>query len=268
MKQTIQTIVRVGVIALALWLLQIGSYSVPINFQAALLVGTVIGILLLYELAIRDAKGSWTVGVSGTAFASIIGAYLVWHAFQPPPPTGPLKPANEPTPKLSCSLKPGPRDLVMAFGTDALIGHGNGPFTPIKVASCPVLKFQRTPQGLSFRDVAYDYDGDIAFMIKDGVYEPQFILDLKIIRPDPSTFILLDRFNQEVIYLRYLNPNAVRIRGRFLCGEAPQAVVRDDVILVGGMRLLGSWSGQKPIPGHVCQEADSPIHQPLKWLPP
>ena len=268
MRQNIQTLARVAATALALWALQVGSYSVPVTMQAALLVATVLAVLLLYEFAIRDAPGSWTVGVSGGVFVSIIGAYTIWHALQPPPPTGPLKPAGEPSPRLSCSIKPGPRDLVMAFGTDAMIGHGDGPFTPIKVASCPVLKFQRTPQGLSFKDIAYDYDGDIAFMIKDGVYEPQFILDLKILRPDPSTFILLDRYNQEVIYLRYLNPNAVRIRGRFLCGEAPQAVVRDDAILVGGTRLLGAWSGQRAIPGHICQEADSPKHAFVKWLPP
>ena len=49
---------------------------------------------------------------------------------------------------------------------------------------------------------------------------------------------------------------AVRVaridRGRFLCGEAPQAVIRDDTILVGGFRIGGVFFRQRPTKGHVC----------------
>ena len=67
-----------------------------------------------------------------------------------------------------------------------------------------------------------------------------------------STFVLLDRFDKEVLYVRYLNSHAVRIRGRFLCGSAPQAVIRDDAVLVGGVRIGGVFVGQHVGKGHVC----------------
>jgi hypothetical protein len=98
----------------------------------------------------------------------------------------------------------------------------------------------------------YDYNGDVAFSVMDNIYEPTLPLQLRQFRPDPHTIVILDRFDQEVLYLRYLNPNAVRIRGRFICGTAPQAVIRDDMILVGGIRIGGVYVGQRRSHRHVC----------------
>jgi hypothetical protein len=102
------------------------------------------------------------------------------------------------------------------------------------------------------RSFGYDWNNDIAFRVMDNVYEPAAPLQIRAFRPDRSTFLLLDRFDREVLYVRYLNRNAVRIRGRFLCGEAPQAVIHDDVIQVGGVRIGGVFIGQRPTHGHVC----------------
>ena len=75
---------------------------------------------------------------------------------------------------------------------------------------------------------------------------------LRALRPDRSTFLLLDRFDKEVLYVRYLNRNAVRIRGRFICGQAPQAIIRDDTILTGGVRIRGVFVGQRLAKGNRC----------------
>lgn len=257
MRDNLQTAIRILCCGFCLWALQLGSYTVPINLASALLVATVASVLLAYELAVRDVASGTLVGAFACVFGFIIGGFAVWHALQPPPPTGPLRPAGEPSPKLSCPEKAGPRDLVIYFGTDARIGQGDGPFTAFKVADCPVLAFTRTKAGLTFSDVGYDYDGDIAFMIRNGIYEPQFPLGLRPLRPDASTYVLLDHYDQEVIYVRFLNPNAVRVRGRFICGTAPQVVIRDTGILVGGIRIAGISSGQHAVPGHVCLKAGS-----------
>ncbi|HKY19150.1 MAG TPA: hypothetical protein VJL82_09470 [Rhizomicrobium sp.] len=84
-------------------------------------------------------------------------------------------------------------------------------------------------------------------------------LQLRPFRPDPHSIVVLDRFDKEVLYVRYLNPNAVRIRGRFLCGTAPQAVIRDDVIWVGGVRIGGVFLGQRPAAGHVCATVEAGV---------
>ena len=115
-----------------------------------------------------------------------------------------------------------------------------------------MLSLARKKDGLMLRAFGYDFNNDIAFRVMDNVYEPSMPLQLKDFRPDPSTFVLLDRFGKEVLYVRYLNRSAVRIRGRFLCGDKPQAVITDQVILVGGVRVNGVFLGQRPTKGHVC----------------
>ena len=146
------------------------------------------------------------------------------HALQPPPPTGPLRPAGEPSPKLSC-----PRQARSRRSGDRcsapmpVIGQGNGPFTPFKVADCPVLSLHAHGRGLTFSDVGYDYDDDIAFMIRDGIYQP---LSAPGTAGDPARSQHLSSCStitiRKSIYVRYLNRNAVRIRGRFMCGKAPR----------------------------------------------
>lgn len=253
MRENMQTLARVVLCCVYVWLLEVGSYTVPVSGSAALLIATIFGVLTAYELAIRDVRAIRLAAAVAAVFAVVLGGFSLYRAHLPPPPTGPLRPAHDPTPRIACRDKPGPGDLVMAFGSNIVIGRGEGPFVPFKVADCPVLSLKRTPEGLTVSDVGYSYNNDIAFLIRDGVYRPLLPLTLRVLRPDASTFVLLDGYNQEVIYVRYLNPGAVRIRGRILCAEAPQAVILDDRILLGGIRMNGVTFGRRTLgPAHGC----------------
>jgi hypothetical protein len=137
------------------------------------------------------------------------------------------------------------------------MGKGTGPFTPVLVDQCVAMKLLRQGGGLMIQAFGYAWTGDIAFHVMNNVYEPDTVLKLRALRPDRSTFLVLDRFDKEVLYVRYLNRNAVRIRGRFLCGEAPQAIIRDDAILVGGIRLNGVFTGQTPGQGPCLRHHQS-----------
>lgn len=230
------------------------SGSSPLSFGIVAVLGLInaLALLLAYELAIRDLPTGWIAGGVFAVIGVSLMAYSTWLATRPPTPTGPLLPADEPTPQASCVEKIGPKDLVMAFGTNRAVGTGPGPYSPLKVADCAVMRLHRIGQGLMVRAFFYDFNGDVAFSVIDNVYEPTLPLQLRQFRPDPHTIVILDRFDKEVLYLRYLNPNAVRIRGRFLCGTAPQAVIGDDMILVGGVRISGAYFGQRRARGHVC----------------
>lgn len=230
------------------------SGSSFLSFGIAAVLGTTcaLAVLLGYELAIRDVSSRWTTGCVVALVGTSLLGYGAWLVTRPPVPTGPLLPANEPTPHAACIEKLGPGGLVMAFGTDRAIGSGPGPFQPITVGDCSAMALRRAGQGLMIKAFFYDWNGDVAFSVNDNRYEPTMPLQLRQFRPDPHTFVILDRFDKEVLYVRFLNPNAVRIRGRFLCGEAPQAIIRDDAILVGGVRISGVFLGQRFTKGHVC----------------
>lgn len=251
-RSNLGTALRVMVCGFVFWAFLAGRVLFPLQPAMVLAFATMLGMLVAFELLLRNAPQGWVLGSMLLIDLLVGGSYLLWRVAQPPVPTGPLIAANDPSPPRMCEEKPGPGDLLMALGTNRVLGKGPGPFAPLKVDACVVLKLLRRNGGLMIQSFGYAWNGDIAFHVMNNVYEPDSALKLRSLRPDHSTFLLLDRFDQEVIYVRYLNPNAVRIRGRFLCGEAPQAVIRDDVILTGGIRINGVYIGQRRAKGHRC----------------
>jgi hypothetical protein len=218
------------------------------------LVGFVAALCLPLglELSRRGADPDQLIQWVGGPFLGFCLLMLGWHFLvpPPPPPTGALRPAGEPSPATTCAARPG--ELVMAFGSDRVIGRGNGPFAPFASATCTGPLVTRTQQGLMVSAFGYDWYNDIAYGIRDNRIADLWAPGMHARRPDPHTIVVLDRFEHEVLYIRYLNRDAVRIRGRFLCGEEPQSVITDERILVGGVRISGVMFGQHVTAGHVC----------------
>lgn len=219
---------------------------------AVLGLATALSLAVGYELSMRG-RGDWALPIV-LMIPAVIGASLGFWQFltTPVPSTGPLLAADEPTPLSTCRDAPALGDLVMRLGTSQVIGKGPGPFVPLLATDCPTVKLIRRGKGLVVQAFGYDNTNSLAYSVRENRLELTIVPDLRTRRPDPSTFVLADRFNQEVIYVRYLNPGAVRIRGRFLCGANPQVLVRDEGTWVGGFRLRGVLVGQKPTKGHVC----------------
>jgi hypothetical protein len=242
--------------ALCLFVLAVFHNSIvtPETRGIALLgFATVISVLLGYELTARNLPLNMVLFIVMAVPPATDGSYMLWkYLFTPPQPRGPLIPAGEPSPPLACRDKPGPDDLVMAFGTNRVIGRGRGPFSPIQATDCSTIKLVPRDGGLIVEAFGFDWNNDVAYGVRDNRLEKAFVSGLHARRPDRSSFVLLDRFDQEVVYVRYLNRNAVRIRGRFLCGTNPQVVIHDAYTLIGGVRIGGVKFGQRPTRGHVC----------------
>jgi hypothetical protein len=214
---------------------------------------TALSLAVGYEMNMRGWYSDWALPIVLTIPAVIGAGYGVWQfLFAPIPPTGPLVAAGEPMPSSICRESPKPGELAMFLGTSRVIGKGPGPFTPLLAMACPTVKLIRRGKGLVVENFGYDNTNSIAYSVRENRLDLAMVTGLRVRRPDPSTFILADRFNQEVIYVRYLNPGAVRIRGRFLCGENPQVVVRDEATWVGGIRMRGVIIGQRPTKGRAC----------------
>ncbi|MEO8302383.1 MAG: hypothetical protein ABI608_11340 [Rhizomicrobium sp.] len=259
-RRNLGTVIRAAFCGFLFWSFLVGGMLFPLRPVVVLTAATALGMFVAFELLLREAPQGWVLGSMLLIDAVIGGSYLLWRSVQPPAPSGPLIAANDPSPEPLCVEKPRGGDLLMAIGTDRVLGKGPGPFTPLLVDDCMVLKLLRRNGGLMIQSFAYAWTNDIAFHVMDNVYEPDSALKLRALRPDRSTFLLVDRFDKEVLYVRYLNRNAVRIRGRFLCGEAPQAIIHDDAILVGGIRLNGVFIGQRPTKGHVCATIKAGAH--------
>lgn len=217
-------------------------------------LATTLCLLAVVELSIRDiSPDGLLIAVASVLSLSAIG-WLAWHVLFPPPPepVGPLLPAGEPTPASTCPAAPG--DFVMAFGTNRVMARGPGPHTPFYAHDCPGPVFTRTKNGLTVDAFGYDWANDLVYIIRRNRLDYLMVAGLRQHRPDRSTLELLDRFGEPVLHVRYLNPNAVRIRGRWLCNEQQQVVIHDRVILLGGVRISGVMFGQHPIPGRACAQ--------------
>jgi hypothetical protein len=259
-RDLLWTAVRFMFCVLVVWAFLTGTSLLSLRWPGVLAIATVFSLLASFELAKREAPPVWALASLLLIQAGVNGGYFLWRAVQPPEPSGPLIAAHDPSPPPGCDEKPQSGDLLMLFGPDQAVGKGKGPFMPFMVDDCVALKLVRRDGGLMIQAFGYAFSEDIAFHVMDNVYEPDIPLKMRAFRPDASTFVLLDRFDTEVLYVRYLNPGAVRIRGRFLCGNGPQAVVRDEAIFVGGVRINGVYIGQRPAKGHLCATIQSGAH--------
>lgn len=213
---------------------------------------TALSLAVGYELSMHGRE-TWALPVVLTLPAIVGAAFWLWQFLTAPvPPAGPLQAADEPVPPSICREKPQADDLVMLLGTNRVIGKGPGPFTPLLATECATVKLIRRGRGLVVQAFGIDNTNSLAYSVRENRLDLAMVPGLRARRPDPSTFILADSFNQEIIYVRYLNPGAVRIRGRFLCGANPQVVVRDEGTWVGGLRLRGVQIGQRPTKGRIC----------------
>lgn len=225
-------------VCLAVLIYDWGFLAWPMHRTMALLVmAAVFSFAWFYERTMRDAPmGQVLAGV----LAIMGGMAAVWlgltlFVLPLPNDSAPLVPAGETLDAQGCASPPGA--LSVAVGADRIISRSKAAFTPFKVSGCSGPAFTVTPQGLVLDDFGYDGDGSVIFKIRHNVFELMLGDYLHVHRPDPSTLGIYDEWENEILYVRYLNPDAVRLRGRFLCGDTPRVTVKNDSVTVGYTRF-------------------------------
>jgi hypothetical protein len=148
--------------------------------------------------------------------------------------SGRLQAANDRTPPNGCDTAPISGDaMTVLIGNNAVAKNGFGKFIPLKIGKCEVLWLERTPQGV-FANADFF----------DGADNPARIRNNEIVAlngenytarqtRDLSTLIVRDRQGQELLYVRFINPNTVRVRGVFGCAGHRPVLVRDDQPIPG-----------------------------------
>lgn len=203
-----------------------------------LIIASAFSGALFYELASRDAPGQWTA-IGLAAIWTLAGmSWLFLDRAYPLNPhwSGALVAADDPTPQTPCGAPP-PDGLLMLFGPDAVLARGNGPFTPVRIGTCPALTIKRTSNGLMIDAFGYDSDGNVVYRIADNRFEILIRGFLKIERPDKSSLRIVDDIQRETLLVRYMNHNTVSVRGTFRCGDAPAATISDARITFGKNRI-------------------------------
>jgi hypothetical protein len=214
-----------------------GFLAWPMHRVMALMVmAAVFSFAWFYEMTMRDQPmGRVLAGV----LAIIGGAVVLWAGltlFVRPLPNDatPLLAGAKTMDAQSCAAPPG--TLTAVVGPDRIIAKGRGPFVPFEVAGCQGPSLTVTPKGLVVDDFGYDGDGSVAFRIRHNLFDRIEGDWLHLHRPDPSSLGVYDEWENEILYVRYLGPGEVRVRGRFLCGDHPRVTVGNSGVTVGEAR--------------------------------
>ena len=192
-------------------------------------------VVAIYEMNKKDRN--WKQAVILLSAAWLVCGITLYAARTIVPkeePKGPLIAANDMTPATACSGTRMPANgFLMVVGRSGVIGTGRGPFTPLRVGSCPALSIVRTAQGLVVNAFGYDSDNNVVYRIKDNVFDQVVGGFLTEHRPDRFTLVIGDDHGPKALEVRYLNKNMVEISGTFRCGDSAPLRVSANGVFVG-----------------------------------
>jgi hypothetical protein len=214
------------------------GFSPSNRFITLAAAAAVFSVAAVYELSMREIEPEWLLLAVFLIWAAAGTTYYALNRYNPAGPElhGVLMAAAEPAPRVICdeNRPPHKNDLVMIFGTDRVIGEGDGPFTPVRVGTCPALTIRRQTGGLVVNAFGYDSDGNVVYRVEKNEFNMVQRGFLVAHRPDKSTLEIVDDEGRESLSITYLNKNTVRIRGTFRCGDTNPVVINDDGITIGG----------------------------------
>ena len=172
-----------------------------------------------------------------------------------------LVPSNAKTPPNSCSGHPQPRDaLTILVGDGAAVwtdrySRKGRPLTIMRVGKCDLLSFDATSQGLRVNADIFTPQGLLAARIRNNdLYRiSRRISYTESWGDDGSALAVYARNGREVLWVRYLNPDTIKVRGVFTCPRYPSVVVTDNAIRTPGSRtsapcIIGPFTNVEVLP--------------------
>jgi len=186
-----------------------------------------------------------------TKWSGIAGIALLWtvcilviarwnYSWELQQNFGVLTPADDPMPPVpSACSQPEPGSLRF-YGGGGLVWTTKSKMILVEIRGTPLLSESIQNGHLEVSGDIYTSDGDLVHISKNS-FQAASDLQFKPERPDRHTLRVLDKWHQEVLYIRYLNPHAIRVRGIFWSrGSRAPVVVSDKEVNLGGMHIVGS----------------------------
>lgn len=177
-----------------------------------------------------------------------------------------LIPANDQTPPNICDDQ---KDIVSRFANRdsmklALLGPAAAlypqrekPISLITIAGQSVLEVEGARTGIVLNATLRDETGRLLAEIKKNVWQSHAPNDYDV-RSDNNQILILNSKNQVILFVRYLNPNTIKVLGTFNVPNRPTVTVEEGQILIGKRKLVinacaidsapeGSWAQMKSL---------------------
>lgn len=178
------------------------------------------------RVRLRTACGLLCVAVVG------LGVFWTYKARDEPDKLlrGLLVPAYEPSPANPCRYAPDSA-FFLYYGNSVTWTVNTGvTLNVIKFAGENVLSFERTPSGIVVNAIIRDEKGDEVATIKKNVFRARYGSEYDATSQDAHSILVLNSKDQVVLYVRYLNPQAVKVLGIFRRPNRPPITVNEDGI--------------------------------------
>lgn len=126
--------------------------------------------------------------------------------------TGVLLPGSESLPTNCGTLKPGEMAVLLGNTSAITMAHA---VTILRVGGESILSFERISSGISLNAVIRNEKNEQVVTIIGNVFRVKQDSGYEAVNPDESTLAVFTPDNRKALYIKYLNPSAVRVLGIF-----------------------------------------------------
>lgn len=157
---------------------------------------------------------------------------------------GLLVPGNEPDPPLpsGCPGVP-PNDLKVFLG-DSLAYTSKDELTLLRIKGIDALGLRRTPNGVATFAKVFSEDGKMVVQIVDNHFYFNPGNSFRVDTPDSHTLAVYDSLQMQILYIRYMNPYSIRVKGIFPTPRGTPVVITDNELQLGNSLFSGSCFGE------------------------
>jgi hypothetical protein len=149
---------------------------------------------------------------------------FIWVSTRPPPPDfwrGWLQPASEPTPANACGPEVPYGTILVLIGSNAFFARGTSEIIPLMLDSYTPFIIERGPNGLKIGATIYNNRGNLIGKITDSGYSVGKQDKLLVEHSADLSTVVVHYDSDELLYVHYINPRAVKVRGMFNCPRLP-----------------------------------------------
>lgn len=227
----------------------------PKSHALALIAG-VIGIcaIALMEMTWRR----WSIfAIAATVIAAIVFAAAPAEVPEETAYHGWLLPAADPFPDDNTCTPKGTKqnidwvDVLLSRG--GVVTHADN-LTVLQIGERPVIRMERSQRGLSVDVDMVNASGALVARIEKNEWHATPSQIAYTVRPDRSTLAVYDLNGRELLWLRYMNRTAVKIRGLFYNPghETPVTITDKDIAVPGDMSMRVPIVSPDPIQWFTC----------------
>jgi hypothetical protein len=217
---------------------------------AFLAMAASLSLLSIYQTRIWGWDVNWIMAVVFCWFAvAQIANAIIGPNPEPtiPPVVGWIQPANDPTPSNGCDRVPAdrlPKGIpIIILGTNGFAPNaGASTYDALQIGTCMPIEISQESTGLAISADIFSTQGKLIGKLRKNGYTVAGDKKLVVEKTgDLSTLVVHDEQGTELLYVRYVNSGAIRVRGVFSCPtpRLQTVVIANDRIVTPGNNAFG-----------------------------